>query len=97
MLLDKYVSRSADAAWREIDGEAQVIVPRESELHSLNEVGTAIWKYADGSRKVSEIVNAIMDDFDVEKSVAEQDTLNFIQALVDMELAQVSDNPIPQE
>lgn len=95
MLQDKYVARSPEAAWRVIDGEALIITPRESVLHSLNPVGTSIWEHADGRLKVAEIVEAIVDEFDVDPARAQEDVDGFINELSGQGMIALTDEPNP--
>lgn len=97
MLLDKYVARSPEVAWRVIEGETLVITPRESALHSLNPMGTTIWELADGRLKVSEIVDAIVEEFDVDRARAEEDATAFINELLEQGLISLTDEPAPVE
>jgi len=96
-LMDKYVARSPEAAWRVIEGEALIITPRESTLHSLNPVGTSIWEHADGRTRVSEIVDAITEEFDVDRARAEEDVKEFLQQLLEQGIIKISDEPGPVE
>ena len=69
------------AASREIGGLIYIVDPDSGELHSLNEVATRIWMLIDGARTVSGIIDAIVDDLEVERSVASEDTLGLLAAL----------------
>ena len=44
-----YIARHPMTASRELGGEMIVIFARDSRLFTLNEVGGAIWKAADGA------------------------------------------------
>ncbi len=85
-MLDKVVSRNKDVAWRVIDGEAILICAEDSMLHSLDEVGTRIWELADGVNTVRDIVDAIYGEFEVERSKAEQDVVEFVTNLASDQL-----------
>lgn len=82
MNLTSIVSRNDDFIWRVIDGEAVLLSPIGDQLHALNELGTFVWKLADGSRSVAGIIEQICEEFEVEKQRAEQDTLVFLRNLL---------------
>lgn len=69
--------RAQNVAWRVIDGTAVLVVPGSPTILTLNEVGTKVWELADG-RPESEIVAAIVNEFEVTRSQAEQDVERFM-------------------
>jgi hypothetical protein len=81
--LDRYITRDPDAAWRIFEDGAVIVTPQESVMHSLNPVGTRIWELADGTLTVSEILDVIVEEFEVDREEAEQDVLGFCRALAD--------------
>ncbi|HEY3414878.1 MAG TPA: PqqD family protein [Armatimonadota bacterium] len=81
--LDRYITRDPDAAWRIFEDGAVIVTPQESVMHSLNPVGTRIWELADGTLTVSEILDLVVEEFDVDREEAEQDVLGFCRALAD--------------
>jgi hypothetical protein len=79
--LDRYITRDPDAAWRVFEDGAVIVSPTESVMHSLNPVGTRIWELADGTLTVSEILDTIVNEFDVTREEAERDVAEFCQTL----------------
>jgi hypothetical protein len=80
-VVDHYLARSAQTAWRVYDGEAVIILAEDSTLNTLNAVGTLIWEAADGQTPVGAIVARICEEFDVEPARAEQDATAFVDKL----------------
>lgn len=81
--LDRYITRDPDAAWRIFEDGAVIVTPQESVMHSLNPVGTRIWELADGTLTVNEILDVVVEEFEVDRDEAEQDVLGFCRALAD--------------
>lgn len=54
-------------------------------IYTLNEVGAFIWNTIDGKRKLSEIRDLIVEEFDVGKAEAEKDLMEFIAQLSKIE------------
>jgi hypothetical protein len=79
--LDAKVRRQKDVAWRMIDGEAVIITPADSQMHTLNDVGTRIWELITGDRTLREVALVLCAEFEVEKDRAEKDTLWFAECL----------------
>jgi hypothetical protein len=86
-MLQKYVDRrDGGYIWREVGGEI-IILTRDGEwIHTLNEVGSEIWKLADGKMTVNELISKICEEFEINRETAEQDTIKFIQKLLKKDL-----------
>ena len=80
-ILQKYPKRSSNSASRVVDGEAVVVQPLQSEINTLNEVGTRIWELADGRRSVDAIIHDIQAEFDAAPEVICKDVFDFIHEL----------------
>jgi len=82
------MKKSKNIAARVIDGNAYIILPEESKLFQLNDVGTFIWNMLDKSHSIEEIVDAVLDEFEVERTEAEKDVFKFLGKLFDKKLIQ---------
>ncbi|MBM4440910.1 MAG: PqqD family protein [Candidatus Rokubacteria bacterium] len=78
-------------AWRTFDGEAVLVSPDDSRLHTLNAVGTLIWEAADGRTAMDEIVGRVCEAFDVEPTVAALDVRGFVTTLSERGLLTTSE------
>jgi methyltransferase-like protein len=71
---------------REVDNEL-VLVPIESnvasmnQLFTMNSVGCFIWKCLDGVKTEADIIQLIVDEFDVEPETAKSDLQDFLTDL----------------
>ena len=92
-MADHYLAQNPRAAWRVYDGEAVIISPEDSTLHTLNAVGTVIWEAADGKTQLSAVVARICDEFEVELEVAAGDTQAFVEDLCRRGLLVLSEAP----
>ena len=92
-MADRYLAQHPRAAWRVYDGEAVIISPDDSTLHTLNAVGTLVWEAADGKTPVAAVVGRICEEFEVEPERAERDATAFIETLCRRGLLVASDAP----
>ena len=77
---------------QEVDGE-MVILDMESENYfGLDEVGTAIWQSMQEYESLQEVFEALLEQYDVEAEVLEQDLSNFVDKLVKSGLVEVTPN-----
>jgi Coenzyme PQQ synthesis protein D (PqqD) len=77
---DTIVRRTASALWRPFDQETAVILPTASAIRVLNEVGARIWELADG-RTFGEIINTLVNEYDVERTQLWSDAIVFLAEL----------------
>ena len=77
---ERRIERAPNVAWRVLDGAAVLVAPSSPAIQTLNEVGTLVWQLADG-RGLGEIVDAVVNEFDVERTQASADVESFVQAL----------------
>ena len=84
--LDTIILKNERVPWRIIEGEAILVKVDSGEVIHLNEVAAEIWRIIDGKRKISEIVDHIQKDFDVDREQAEKDTFEFIKSLSNINL-----------
>ncbi len=74
---------------RQIAGET-ILVPvgktvyESKGLFVLNELGSFIWDILPQAQTKEEIVEAVLNEYDVDRSTAEQDTEKFLQKLTDL-------------
>jgi hypothetical protein len=80
--LDLYPVPHPQVAGRVIDGEAVVILSESNQVNVYNPVGSRIWELADGTRSVKEIVELIINEYEVARERAEADVMSFLDQLV---------------
>jgi len=73
---------------REVAGETIVVPVGSMALNfngiiSLDPVGTVIWKALEQGKEREEILNEILENFEVEKEIAETDMDEFLKQLQD--------------
>ena len=90
---ETYPEQNPRAAWRVYEGEAVIVSPADSTLHTLNAVGTVIWEAADGRTAMDAIVGRVCDVFEVDRATAARDTAVFVDALRRRGLLTVLDTP----
>lgn len=84
--LDRRYTKDPNIVFRKIADEC-ILVPikqRASDvdsIYNINEVGSFIWEQIDGEKPLSEIRDAIVNEFEVTSEVAEIDLLDFLKQL----------------
>jgi len=95
--LNSRCAPSEDVVAREIEGEL-VIVPltsgigdMEDELYTLNDSGKAIWDRLDGKRSLSNILDELITEYDIERNELEEDVIGLVNELVKRKMLLVID------
>lgn len=68
-------------AARNVDEETVFLSPAGDEIHSLDEVGTFIWRLIDGKRTVAEILAALVAEYEVAEDAGRRDLEAFMDEL----------------
>lgn len=74
---------------REIVDETIFMADEGDELHTLDEVGTFIWKAIDGNRTLQNILDCICDEYDIQREIAEKDLIQFISKLAEKGIVEI--------
>lgn len=64
-------------------------------LYNLNVVGTFIWEHLDGRTRGSDIVEALVERFEVERGTAEEDYRGFLTSLLGISAIHEAPRPGP--
>ena len=95
---NRYIARSPMVAARELGGEMVIMSAVNSNLFTLNEVASLIWKSADGVTPLREIVEGcVCAEFDVDPALALADAEHLVSELVERGLVLVADQPLDLE
>lgn len=71
------------------DGSAILLDSGGAAAHPLNESAAKIWDLADGSRSVNQIVDELLEQYEVERAAAQSDVLRLVEDLVGKGILQV--------
>lgn len=77
------LAKAPTSAWRLIAGEAVILSLDTKVLRGLNDVGSRVWDLIDGQRTVDDIVDVIVEEFDVPRAQAAADIQTFTGELLD--------------
>ena len=78
-----------------IGGEMMIMSAKDSTLFNLNEIASAIWKAADGTTPLAEIVQrAVCEEYEVPPPQAIEEAEAFVRELSEHGILMVSGQPI---
>ena len=72
------------------EGEAVLVNTGTQEVIHLNDSGTFVWENLDGKRDIGAIIKGLTEEFEVDKSTARADVLDFASNLIEKGLITTS-------
>ena len=84
--LERCYRRPTEFSLEEVAGETLVLDDQQGRVHQLNSTASFIWKRCDGKTTIQQIVNALIDNFDVELEVARRDVTEVVAKLRSLNL-----------
>ena len=92
MNLNQKVTFAETVFAQEVDGE-MVLLDMESENYfGLDEVGTAIWQAMQEKDTLKEVLDVLLEQYEVEEEMLENDLSDFLGKLVESGLVKVEEN-----
>jgi len=83
MSLEVVLRRNPDAAYRVYDGQATIVLPSRTAVHVLNPIGSLVWEQLDGRTSLAQILDRVLEEYDVSRESAAADMMQFIGDLRD--------------
>jgi len=80
-IFHKYPSPKPGVIASMVEEEAVVLLAEKAQVKVLNTVGARIWQLADGTKTVRDIINHIVNEYDVDTQQAEPDIIEFLDLL----------------
>lgn len=87
--LEDSVVANSDALSCELEGKGVILDAQSKEYYGLNEVGVLIWQLIASPRIVAELVEIVLQDFDIEREVCKTDCLSFLSNLKQRNLIRI--------
>ena len=82
---------SQDQVSCDLSGESAILNLKAGVYYGLNEVGTRIWKLIQEPKRVGELRDAILEEYEVEPDRCEADIIALLQAFMENGLIEVRD------
>ncbi len=89
MNLDNKITFAETVFAQEVDGEMVLLDMQSENYFGLDEVGSSIWQAMQSETTLREVLEIVLNKYDVESDVLERDLLDFVKKLVDNGLVEV--------
>lgn len=81
IVIHSQICRSADQVSTELQGEVVILNVKEGKYYNLNPVGSRIWQMIEQPASAETIVNAILEEYNVERQRCEEDVCKILLAM----------------
>ncbi|MEE4330987.1 MAG: lasso peptide biosynthesis PqqD family chaperone [Wenzhouxiangella sp.] len=85
------VQRSSEPLQAGLDDEVVMMSVEKGSYYGLDPVGARIWELIESPKRISQVVDDLIETYEVDREVCERETLAFMQSLIDEDLAQIVD------
>ena len=85
------ISVTKDAVHCDVEDEVVILGLKDGVYYGLNPVGAFIWNLIQKPKTVAEIRDAVLEEYDVEKEVCENDLMGLLTELSDKGLVEVEE------
>jgi hypothetical protein len=86
---------SSELVSAKLDGEVVILGFKSGSYYSLDQVGGFVWEFLQSPRKVSDIRDSIIGEYDVEHAQCERDLIALLEDLADKQLIDINNDPVP--
>ena len=91
--LDHRVAHREGVLFRNLDGEAVLVDLTSGTYYGLDPVGTRIWERIGGGARVDALLEAILEEYEVDPGTAKRDLLRLLGVLEGRRLIRVAASP----
>jgi len=84
--METIVQRDPDQEFSKIDDEVVMLSMKNGEYYALNSVASRIWEIIEEQKKLSEVVEILMDEFEVDRETCLEETKECLHDLSEKKL-----------
>ena len=88
--LNSIVSHREDIDTTDLDGEKVMMDLEKGQYFALNSVASRIWEVIESPISVNNVVETLLEEYEVEREECEKSVLEFIKGLEDASLVSVN-------
>jgi len=88
--LNSVVMAVADQVSCDLEGEAAVLNLNTGVYNGLDEVGASVWRMLDGPRRVDELVDALLGEYEVDREECQRDVIALLGELAVRGLVEIN-------
>ncbi len=84
--MNKIPQKKEGFIWREMDGETFILSETGKKIITMNKLASFIWQQCDGKQDLGQILDKILDRFEVDKIRAKNDLTELINEMLSQQM-----------
>lgn len=84
--MNEIIRRNPEMLSSNMDGETVMMSIENGEYYGLNEIGTRIWELTADRISVKELIEKLMDEYEVDEETCKTDVFEFLDGLMKKKL-----------
>jgi len=89
--LNSVVIAAADQVSCDLQGEAAILNLKTGVYYGLDDVGASVWRMLDGPRRVDELIDALLGEYEVDRDECQRDVIALLGELAVRGLIEIRD------
>ena len=90
--LNSIVVQSDGQVSADMDNEAVMMSIEQGKYYSLDEIGTRIWSLIEQPQSVSNILELLLSEYEVDRETCKNDVINLLYGLLEENLISIQDS-----
>jgi len=91
--LNSVVVAVADQVSCDLEGEAAVLNLKTGVYYGLDDIGASIWRMLNEPRRVDELIDALLGEYEVDREECQRDVIELVGELAVRGLVEINDAP----
>jgi Coenzyme PQQ synthesis protein D (PqqD) len=91
--LNSVVVAAADQVSCDLEGEAAVLNLKTGVYYGLDDIGALIWRMLDEPRRVDDLVDVLLGEYEVDREECQRDLIALLGELAVRGLVEINDGP----
>lgn len=87
--LNSVIIAKKEIAASDMDGETVMLSIETGKYYNLGQMGGAIWSLIENPIKIQDIINKLMEEYNVTKTQCEEEVLSFVNELYEQSLIEI--------
>jgi hypothetical protein len=92
LTLDTHVQRNPNLIASDLDGEKVMLSVETGSYYGLADTGGRLWELLDQPRRIADLCDTMLAEYNVDRAICEQQTFDFLNQLIKEGLVQVVEN-----
>ncbi len=84
------IRRNNNLLFNDIDGEIVMLSIENSEYYGMDKIGSRIWELIENPVSVNELIDKLLEEYDVTRDQCTYDTTGFLEQLAEKKLISIT-------